>query len=168
VHPDRRFYQIWGSLVFLTCTATAVVYPYITAFRGNFDTDYELIIFTLCCEFIMMIDMVVNFLLAFKLEGEEVYVNDLKMIATRYLKGRFLSDFIVWQPFIWLLSDRFNIVLIIKCSRFNRLLNFIDESNILPFIRRYFMSRTQKAMKDPLKAEDQYTDHNNIMESILA
>jgi len=116
----------------------------------------------------MMIDMVVNFLLAFKLEGEEVYVNDLKMIATRYLKGRFLSDFIVWQPFIWLLSDRFNIVLIIKCSRFNRLLNFIDESNILPFIRRYFMSRTQKAMKDPLKAEDQYTDHNNIMESILA
>lgn len=96
VHPDGRFYRIWGSIVFLTCTATAIYYPYITAFRVNYDTDRELVIFILCCEVIMLFDMVVNFLLAFKLEGEETYINDLKTIAQRYFKGRFIIDFLVW------------------------------------------------------------------------
>ena len=78
---------------------TAVLYPFLTAFGypDNF-TDFKwiLIIFG---DFIMGVDIIFTFFLAYADEGSMTYVTDFSKIANRYIfESDFVLDFIILLP----------------------------------------------------------------------
>ena len=140
IYPDRRFYRSWQILVLLVCTITAVLWPYLIAMHRN-ESGHTLIVFVNSCEVIMLFDMIFKFLLAYKLEGETTYIDDIRKTSKRYLYSEFILDFIIWQPLIYILSFEWESLwffMIIKTSRFSRLFDLIDQKNIVPLIRNYY------------------------------
>ena len=118
----------------------------------------------------MFLDMVINFMLAYKIDDDGKYIDELSKTSKRYLKTGFLPDFIVWQPFTYFLSSDVNIVwvlLIIKSTRFSQLFNVLDERNIVPLIRSFYDNLNKRAIKDPEKAEDRLRDHNHISHRLM-
>jgi len=70
----------------------------------------------------MFLDLIYNFLLAYRVEGESKLITNFDMIFKRYWhSGKFLKDFILWQPLFYFLSleyEPFVIMLLIKEVRF--------------------------------------------------
>jgi len=106
------------------CLSTALIYPYCIAFGGipyNWNNPIWLNIFI--GEIVMLLDMVIKFLLAFKFDGETKYIIDFKKIANRYIhEGNFKKDFIIWLPLYEILktiAPSLEIFVIIKSTRFS-------------------------------------------------
>lgn len=165
-YPTSKFHKFWRSLIIITCTVTATLYPYITAFRILEPTE-PIAIVVLSMEGIMLLDMIYHFLLAYVNEGETNYITDISKIARRYAySGAFIKDFIVWQPFFYYLSllyEPFLLLLLIKCARFQHLFSLLSDRNVVPLIRSYFDGLNERARMDPARAEDRAKDHNLIV-----
>ena len=140
IYPDSKFYRWWQILILIVCTITAVLWPYIVAMH-RLEQDHPLVLFCIGCEIFMLFDMIFNFLLAYKLEGETTFIDDLRQTSKRYFYSSFIPDFIVWQPFIYILSLEVKslwVFMIIKSTRFSQLFNLLDQKNIVPLIRNYY------------------------------
>jgi hypothetical protein len=106
------------------CLDTAIIYPYCTAFGGipyNWDAPIWLNIFI--GEIIMLLDIVINFLLAFKEDGDTKYNINFKKIAHKYIhEGTFKKDLIIWLPLYEIfkrIDPTLEIFVIIKSTRFS-------------------------------------------------
>ena len=100
IYPETRLYKVWTFFVIFNCLTTAVIYPYCAAFGGvpyNWKDPIWILIFI--GELVMLMDIIINFLLAYRDEGDPYYVIDFGKIATRYMKeGTFKKDFLIWLP----------------------------------------------------------------------
>ena len=68
------------------CGATAILYPYCTAFGGiKSDLSDLKFVILLIGEIVMLLDIFATFLLAYTVEGYQEYVIDLRKIAQRYV-----------------------------------------------------------------------------------
>jgi len=68
-------------------------------------------------------DMIFNFLEEYLDEETYTYVTDLKKIAVRYIKGKFIYDLIAWLPFQFMINIQLNKLLrLLKLLRLPRLL----------------------------------------------
>ena len=67
--------------------------------------------------------MIFNFLEEYLDEETYTYVTDLKKIAVRYIKGKFIYDLIAWLPFQFMINIQLNKLLrLLKLLRLPRLL----------------------------------------------
>jgi len=100
------------------------------------------------------------------------YITDLQKIREHYIfKGNFFKDLIVWLPFQFPLSRLHPALIIfqfIKAIRLEMLMNYMDRKNLMPVIRRSFDSLSSKAVLDQYIAEDMLSDHNFIMQKLIA
>ena len=83
----------------VTCGITAGLYPYCMVNQYTSFRDIQFLIL-MCGEVIMMFDIVVNLLLAYKDENDTFYITDTQIIAKKYVyHGNFIKDFVIWIPF---------------------------------------------------------------------
>ena len=138
-YPDSTFYFIWSSIVVVFCFTTAISYPYLMAFGGiSYKWDDPLWLNIAVAEFIMFLDMVISFMLAYQEDGELTYVTAYDKIAHRYIfYGSFIKDFITWFP-IFYLSPKLEIFVLLKSTRFNQFFEIIETKKIIPLIKSVF------------------------------
>ena len=92
----------------------------------------------------MLVDILINMVLAIPDPEGYGYIEDLKKIRNQYIfKGNFVKDFIVWLPFQFELANLHPVLIIfqfIKAVRFEMLMSYMDAKNVKPIIRKYFDS----------------------------
>ena len=114
---DSHIYQFWKIFVVIVCVLSSLTYAEMAAF-GLPSSDSWLFIATLGFEVIFVVDMIVQFTLEFKPEDQYNTVRDLTEIAKRYLRGRFLIDFIALIPFVYMFkTEHAHLFLLIKIVR---------------------------------------------------
>ena len=104
----------------MTCGVTAGLYPYCIVNEISSYRDINFLIL-MCGEVIMLFDIIVNMLLAFKDENDSYYITDIHQIANRYVHdGSFIKDIIIWLPFslFTIYFPDLKYILIIKSIRF--------------------------------------------------
>ena len=125
----------------MTCAVTALIYPFNTLyqFESYFDVNFWIIIGG---ETIMLIDIGINFILAYKSNNSHELVTDLNKIGKRYImKGNFMKDFVIWIPIAPLICQYYPFVRvfqIIKFVRFKQFIDYLEPKHILPIIREMF------------------------------
>eukprot|EP00891_Asterochloris_glomerata_P006788 jgi/Astpho2/6788/Aster-07232 len=104
IHPFSMEYRIW---LYLTCVAaawTGVYVPFAISFL-QVPGPYPYSDFNALWHFVSMVifgvDMVISFRVAY-IEND-ILVTEVLDIAKRYLKLRFIVDFMAWFPFDWIL-----------------------------------------------------------------
>ena len=114
---DSHIYQFWKIFVVIVCVLSSLTYAEMAAF-GLPSSDSWLFIATLVFEVIFVVDMIVQFTLEFKPEDQYNTVRDLTEIAKRYLRGRFLIDFIALIPLQYMfVTKHAHLFLLIKIVR---------------------------------------------------
>jgi hypothetical protein len=147
------------------CLTTAVIYPYCTAFGGiPYIWNNPIWLTILIGELVMILDIVVQFLLAFKVDGEVMYITDFKKIGWRYIyEGSFKKDLIIWLPLyeaFKMIHPTLAITVLIKSTRFSQLFEYMDTKKIVPMLKSIFDMRLEAALRDPFLSEDINEDHN--------
>ena len=83
-----------------------------------------------------LIDIILNFFVAQKVEGnEEDYILHLEKIGLKYLKSKFIFEFIILLPlgFIGSFYDKkLSLLHLIKFCRVNRFIKFFKPSFFMP------------------------------------
>lgn len=106
------------------CLTTAVIYPYCTAFGGVvYQWNHPIWLCIFVGEMVMLADMIINFLLAYKDDGDTKYIVDFKKIRNRYMyEGSFKTDLITWLPLyevFKMIHPTLEITVLIKSTRFS-------------------------------------------------
>ncbi|KAJ8771969.1 hypothetical protein K2173_027146 [Erythroxylum novogranatense] len=96
IHPDKRFYSIWKHFILIWAIYSSFFTPLEFAFfRG---LPENLFLLDIAGQFAFLIDIVVHFFVAYRDTESYRMVYDRKLIGIRYLKSRFLVDFLGCLP----------------------------------------------------------------------
>lgn len=163
IADDNKYYKAFVFFNMWICIISSYIYAYMAAFYAPKagDTLYYVSLFF---ELWFLLDITLKFLKSFTKDGETVPTIDLNQIATRYLKGKFVLDFIplIPVPRIFEFHGE-NQFYIIKCIRIVNGFAAFDVSNIMTDVRKIFSNRLDKVIaNDPLAAEDITLDQNKI------
>jgi hypothetical protein len=74
------------------------LYPFIAAFRYNWDHYGNTMLYTQIIEWFFLVDIIINFFREYTPIAEVYPVRDLRMCAFNYLQTKFLIDFIAILP----------------------------------------------------------------------
>ena len=98
IHPDSSCRRYWDAWIALLLIYTAVVIPFRVAFEDA--TPLAWLTLDLCLDFVFILDIIFNFITGYRdpKENEKVVLKCRKL-ATHYLKGWFILDFISTFPF---------------------------------------------------------------------
>ena len=173
IYPHSRFYKIWTVIVMIFCLTTAVIYPFCTAFGGiPYIWSDPIWLNLFVGELVMLLDIIIQFLLAYKDEDDRLYIIDFKKIAQRYIyEGNFKKDILIWLPLYELfkmIHPTLGITVLIKSTRFSQLFQYMDTKRIVPMLKSVFDMRLEAALRDPFLSEDINEDHNQIMQKLIA
>lgn len=126
----------------ISCGATAILYPYCTAFGGiKSDLNDHKFIILFLGEIVILLDIFATFLLAYTVEGYQEYVLDLRKIAQRYVfQGTFFKDLVICLPIyeLRMLAPWLEICSLIKTVRVFQLFDYISKKRVMPMIRDSF------------------------------
>ena len=159
-------------MVMASCLITACIYPYCTAFGGiPYIWNNPIWLCLFFGELVMLLDIVVNFLLAYKVDGDHIYITEFKKIGSRYIhEGSFKKDIIIWLPLyeaFKMIHPTLGITVLIKSTRFSQLFRYMDTKKIVPMLKGIFDMRLEAALRDPFLSEDINEDHNQIMQKLI-
>ena len=118
--PVSRFYKIWQFIVMLTCGVTAILYPFciLNQYYSFLDRNFLIL---MSGEAIMLFDIVINMLLAYKSDDDLHYITDISKTSRRYIyEGSFVKELIIWIPFspLTIYFPALKYIQIIKSIRF--------------------------------------------------
>lgn len=84
----------------ITCAFTAILYPFVTL--NDLSTYYDSKFYIIMCgEIIMLFDIIINLLLAFKDDDDLRYITDISKTSQNYIyHGSFVKDVIIWLPIL--------------------------------------------------------------------
>ena len=94
---------MFNNMMLLVCFINVFGNAYFASFEPP--DDLRFIIIDQTIETLFLIDMIFNFLEEYLDEETYSYVTDLKMIAVRYLKGKFVFDLVAWTPFQFMINE---------------------------------------------------------------
>ena len=94
IDSTSPIYGFWSILLVLLNALTCLVYPYAVAYNFRRAQIIPLII----AEFFIFFDIVMNFFLSYKNDGDPHLEKDFQKISKRYLFGKFKRDFIMFLP----------------------------------------------------------------------
>ena len=98
ISPKSKFSQRWDVLMILLLLYTAIVTPFEVAYIA--ESVPELLIFlNRLVDLCFFTDIIINFMLAYEMEDEGLWIVDHKLIAKRYVKSWFLIDLVSTVPF---------------------------------------------------------------------
>ncbi|XP_042518763.1 potassium channel SKOR-like isoform X1 [Macadamia integrifolia] len=130
IHPDARWYQAWTHFILIWAIYSSFFTPFeFGFFRGLPDYLFLLDIFG---QTAFLVDIVIQFFLAFRDAHTYRIVYDRKLVALRYLKSNFLVDFLGCLPWdaIYKASKRkeeVRYLLWIRLSRARRVTDFFEK-----------------------------------------
>lgn len=125
----------------LLATINCFQIPYNVAFSDVQDTNIFLDIFNNLIDFFFMLDIFVNFRTSFVHEATGIEILDNKMIAIKYLKGRFWIDLLASLPLDSVayafdssksntfVLQAFGILKLIRVLRLSRLITYLNLKN---------------------------------------
>ncbi|CAG9311863.1 unnamed protein product [Blepharisma stoltei] len=125
--PDSLFGNLWNTVIILALIYTATFMPFLVAF---YDSENEIWQgFDIAIDSIFIIDLLVNFNMAFYSEDGEL-VTDRKIIVKTYLKTWFILDLTASFPFSFIsVSNGSNgsdkLVKLAKIPRIYRIIRFL-------------------------------------------
>ena len=138
---DSNFRRFWQLIILMVLTYTALVTP----LRISFPSDnLVLMIMDLSTDFLFLIDIVVNFHLAYEDKKGKI-IFDKKKIGLRYLKSWFIIDLISSFPMELVYTQAFT-------EESNS--QYIQLNNIIKVIKIFKISRLTKINK--MLNSDQY------------
>eukprot|EP01084_Bolivina_argentea_P146243 256141_1 len=139
LHPIGPFRTCWDLFIMLTIIYTLVEIPYTL----TFGTPIKIIDISLVIDFFMAIDIFLSFHTAYFSKFDSLRLTtDKRSICKKYLRRRFIVDFIATIPFdlfatmhyVWYFK-MFRIVRIVKIFRVMRMINIYD------FLRQFVFYR---------------------------
>ena len=121
----------------------------------------------LAAQIFFLLDILVNFFLATRVEGdEEIYVTDPIQISINYLKGKFITDLILTLPFGFLgnlINPIFSVLHLLKAYRIQQFYFFFQATFYQPKIRTFYSWRLKQVLRDENKKFNMNDSNNFIM-----
>ena len=157
-----NFLNVWLSIF------NSMQWPYFIAF-GFPDQPYlkdPNLIFILIGEVFDMMNISFRFFMAYKNEGNR-YETNLQKIQSKYIKGDFIIDLIIFIPWglLSVTSPKLKwtrILFTLKTVRIKKLFAFLDKSVISPILRQFKENKVDRILQDPAKRDDVNKDHINL------
>jgi hypothetical protein len=118
----------------ILATTTSVTIPLEIAFEPGFSTSISFEVFSLFVDFLFLVDILINFRCSFiNNHGDEI--TDRKVIAKKYVMGRFWLDFMTILPAKhFILDPKYNMyakmIGMLKVTRVLRISDLISYLNI--------------------------------------
>lgn len=159
---ENPVYQVWKVIIVLMCLSSSLLYAYLAAF-GIPGGDSITIKITLGFEVMFFFDLVVQFLLEYKPEDSYTTERNLSKIAWRYLKGRFLLDFLQVLPIELFYDFGYNnLFYIVKVLRLEQGSALLSTSSFMKIVKILFHKRLESVVSDSKLANNNELDNNNI------
>eukprot|EP00899_Mesostigma_viride_P003418 jgi/Mesvir1/13077/Mv06063-RA.1 len=98
LYPGSTFMRFWDATMLVLLLYVAIFLPFDVAFLGNHTHMSAIFILTCIIDIFFLMDIIVNFFLAYYSEKHHVWITSHKRIACRYLRGWFLVDLISCMP----------------------------------------------------------------------
>lgn len=96
INPVDRYYLIWEQIMLLLCMYSSCVAPFEFAFFRRLPAN--LVWSDIAINFFFLVDLALNFFVAYKDRKTFSYVEDHEKIAARYLKSGFFIDLLNLIP----------------------------------------------------------------------
>ena len=97
IRQNNPVYSVWSAFNVFCCLFSSYFYAYMAAFENPKAGDIKFLAFY-GFELVFLISFLLNFIVEYTPEGSSIPVNDISLISVRYLKTRFLYDFIPLIP----------------------------------------------------------------------
>jgi hypothetical protein len=142
LHPFGNFRTIWDGLSAIAIIYSALFVPYRTAYEIEISGSEK--VFDRMVDASFLIDMVLTFFTAYYDAEKEIMITDKGKIATTYLKGWFVPDFLASVPFDSIAkifmddtpadkeaSDQIRLLKMIRLLRLLKILRMVKMSRLL-------------------------------------
>lgn len=162
ISPDSAYYKVFGLIVTLSCLTSPYFYAYIAAFRMSSHSNGTIMHIYYVYESLFLLNMVSQFFLEYQNEYTKQPIKDLGLIAARYLRTEFLSDFIPLIPLQILVmkNNRQNLFFLIKFSRLIKGLRFFDVPKMMTYIKKKYAERLEMLVQSDREFAENKTQDN--------
>lgn len=153
LNEDMQFVGVFALIIILSSLISTLWAAYFACFgppkaEGVRVTDFILEVF-------FALDIIRNFLMQYVDPEEQKVIKSLKLIAKRYLKGRFVLDILAISPNILRIvvedtwsPDKADLLFLLRLFRLNKLAYLVDTQKFQQIIKRIYSRSLEKAIRN--------------------
>ena len=137
-HPFGQFRMTWDSILIIVLIISAIEIPFTSAFNIHIALTNFIGILIFAIDIFLCIDILINFRTAYFDEIDPLQlITSPKYIAKKYLKTRFIFDFLTSFPFEFIFLKHQNVVEYIKVLRILRIVRLLRVVRVVKMMRLF-------------------------------